>query len=422
MRILQIQIALVSVLALGACNKRNNSDLQHRDDPLTRGAEEEAPWHFHTGTGSIVDEITDSTSGKSIVVRASCELLTEAADPRCKEKVYFFTRSEINSFIGVARDVHKANLKGHLATVAGASTIAVVSGKAAAASAVSPGGQWITVGAGIVSGIAAVVVTWESYEAGKVLLQMKRIDQLMAEEAAFVNRCNHIRKDFLERAQALGVSIIFAKNGGDYIDGNEYRNSIKIEDDLYTRTLEYARKKSITSRQAYKEYFSAQCGQLPTTTLTKSERLFAADWAVVPEDVKQETILASNKVALQSRELIQLARFDSNDITSAPEKKSMETFMRQVSSDIQTIETKGNAKEKAALESFRKKYNRIIVQPRWGAWDIFSSEYYTYETATDQSKTNLHVYAIWSASAGAYQITMRPFFTEQLGIRESLFR
>ncbi len=420
-----IMISLTILLSLsfilGGCNKRQVSGLQHVDNPDTRGGSEALPWHFHTGEGYSVESYTNANSGSASVLRSKCDLDQETVDPNCKEKVYFFTRSEIDSFINMAKDVHDAHLKAHGGALATASTIAIISGKAAAAGFIAPDvtiSKVAAIGSGVAAGIAAIVVAWEGWQMSKILVQLQKIDVLMSEETEFVQRCGHLRKDFLDRAQKLGVSIVFAKNGGDYIDANEYRNAVKIENDLYDRTLAYARQKGVTTRQAYNDYFSTQCGQLPMVNLTRSDRLFASEWANVPEDLKQNALEVAKTIALKSAEPVQFTKFDGNDLTSNIDRQTINAALLQMAADIRAVESKGNAQEKAKLQEFRNKFQRIIVQPRWSMRDWFSNRYYA---AQDQNQHFLHVYAAYSWTGRSYDLSLRPYLVNELGVRESIF-
>jgi len=404
----------VMFLFMASCGQDQEANLSHIDDPETRGGTEELPWHFHTGEGYLVTDYSDFDTNKSVRVRSSCELTVdkEFLDPDCREKVYYFTRSEIMTYIGIAKDLYESKIETATATSMAVSTVAVISAKTAYAGLIAPDPTVITskliaAGAAVGAGIAGIVVAWQGKKIYEMLSLIGKIDDLLIAEELFIHRCGHVRKNFLSEAEKLGVTIIFPRRGGDFIPGSEYVESAAKEKALFTKTLDYARDNRITSRKAYKSYFVNQCGQLPMVQTSENAELFSIDWKNVPENIKQETLKTSQLLNLKSGSVIEFGKFDSNDLEPVKAQNRILAFLRNLNTKIKYLE-KNNPRK---LERLRKSVDKIMIQPVWKGWSLFSRKE-TFSRKTMQGKKYVFFNALWSWSGKDMEINSDEFFSK----------
>lgn len=237
----------------------------HVDDFRARGGDEEMPWHFHTGRGLLIETIHGPNGEILQQIRANCELSYD--NPDCMEKVFFFTEDEILGFVQAAVSAYESDLRTHQVGIAFSTAVVVWSGKVFLAGMVAPDPTVVTskivaVGAGLVAGVMAIVAAWEGKRIYEIHQTMAKIEELLAEERRYVNRCGHLSRNFLDRLAKLGVTIRFLKNGYDLISGHHYLDSIKREEELSERARTYARAKRMRYGDAYDAVFRDACGQV----------------------------------------------------------------------------------------------------------------------------------------------------------------
>ena len=421
MSAMKIYFMLILLLSV-QCRGRSLSNLDHVDDPAKRGAENAAPWHFHTGRGYSISEIKDSSTGEVRRILSHCDLNLVTPDSNCMEEVFFFDFNQISLAVDKARQTYENLFYQYTKTGAAYTALSVgivvttVKG-VVAAQAVVGAGQFAGAVTGVVGGLAASGFAIAAYFEGKSALEarnnMYAVQELIAEQIQFVNRCQHVSKDFLQRARDLGVMIIFPQKG-EYIPATDYLNSVREEEALYQRTLDYAVKNNRTANQAYNEFFLKQCGQLPIDGVGPVNDAFMEKWKFIPQSIAAEAISASKVINLRSGNMIEFANFDSNDFSSQGEKNAMMKALGNIETWFRKIDMGSSSADKAKLEAFRRDYKSIYIVPRWGRANA------PYEVTERIEGKVLYIHALWWAFYN-YQIDLRGFFKDKLGINPDTY-
>lgn len=420
-------IILILPLFVVQCKFRDASQVDHIDvNWQERGAESAAPWHFHTGVGMRfggggVDVMTGEVDKNAV----RCNVLTAKPGDGCKEKVYFYTADEITKLVNMAYDAFEKEMKLHAAMAAGSVAMVALISKGTATAAVIPEPAFskAIAAAGLVANSVLVLyITYETYKAIDRGRMMAKLNNLFDEEKAYVRRCEHVSKDFRTKAIDLGVHFQFLDNGGSWIDAIHYQESVKAELALYEATLKYATDKGISPDKAYQQYFSKQCGQLPSRYATPGEIRFKNQWSALPAAIGQNAIRASNAMKLDNGAMIEFLNFDSNDFNATGEQNSTVKFLKNIATAFESIDKNGTESEKAKLAKFRRDYKRVFIQTRWGRRDTFKSGYVHYDAVELSQGNDLFINALWWSWTSDYQISLKRFFSEKLGIDPARFQ
>ena len=370
-------------------------------------------WYFHSGEGFTEVEYRDPDSGELTKLRSPCELSRD--NPQCMEKVFYFSKTAILQFVNAARDYFDQKWQMHTGYAVAAGTAAFMTGKGAAATTGMP---VVSVGLWVTTGILGIVAAYEGYKVGEALYMLGQVDDLIAEEEAYVRRCGHMRKDFLRRASELGVKVVFDEEyGGQFVDSSHYLDGVKKEKEKLDYVLQMAAMSGMTSREAYEKLFLTSCDALPTRNWTPIDELFGKEWDHVSENIKRKSLKVARRMNLKNGGGIEFSNFGSRSFNSTKEQSSALDFLVQLDHAISRaeryaeLETREGEIAKAALEYFRTAFDGIIVEPRW---TTANSKYY--EVKSINGRNYLYFYLHWQHFVSAYSYKVDPYFKEELSI------
>lgn len=250
-----LKLFLISMVVLPThSHAKETEPMFHVDIPDERGAGESMPWHFHTGEGLYLNEIPSGSRRPPAKMYASCELRSD--DPECLEKVYFFKESEILYFVETAVKLYESDLESHEFGMALSSAVLLWTGKLFWAGLVAPDPTIIaskiaSLASGAVAGAMAIVTAWEGKKIIEIHEILSRVEAELAAERHYVQRCDHVSRDFLSRMAELGVEIKFLENAFDLIPPHHYFDTLRSDQRL------------IPSRETRDRAAELACGQLP---------------------------------------------------------------------------------------------------------------------------------------------------------------
>lgn len=271
---------------------------------------------------------------------------------------------------------------------AGAAIAALSARGALAASALPP--EPITKAGAIIGWVftagATAYVIYEGTQIARVSKEILAIADFIETESKFVERCQHVRKDFLEEAAKLGISLSFPANGGQFIDARDYQESLAKERQLYDQVSERAIRDRITTAEAYKKYFREECGQLPVVDVSPQDQQYKDPAKIIPEHIAARARDTDQSLDLLSRKPLYFAGWTSGDVYSNDQKDTLYRFFIHLKEQIE----KWKVKSPQAYQRFRTRYQEIYIKPRSRSW--FGGSQPISEQKTDHGTTTLIIY------------------------------
>ncbi len=377
--------------------------------------DEDEHWYFHTGEGYSVTEYPDMESGTMQKVWSRCTL--DEFNPFCQEKVYLFTKNEIMHFVNEARKIFEERLNSHTSNLALSSTVLVITSKAAYSGFVAPEPTMISkiiAGASaLAAGVAGVMVAWEGYEIKQVLDQVARIDHFFSEQSRYVQKCHHVRKDFLERAKELGITIVFAKYGSRLIDGEQFISGLKRERELAAETIAYAEENGITMGRAYNEYFLPRCGQMTYLQPTPLDQMLKGEGVVIPQDVIVKSMEVADEIGFTVGSPFEFTGFKEHHLTRQNGKLGIFDFFEKMQADNGWITDIGTQEEQKSFQRMKRDVTKIVIKRK----SRFGSNKKSYLVQKEAGKTILILYAHWSRELNTYRISWSEFLRDHYNLR-----
>lgn len=403
-RIVAIATPLMLVtIATSACLSPSASRLKHEDVPNERGADEAEPWHFHTGEGIRINEFEDERLEKKSTTSSSCDVLADDAEAYgCKERVYFFARSDIDQIVQSTTKVMDSEVQKHGANATAGAALAAATLVGSGVLTVAPEPVVSKTGAVIAYAISAGFATYSVYEFSKAVSisqQLKAIAKFMEDEELFTKKCKHVRKDFLEKAAGFGITFKFPRNAGQFISPKYYQQTLKEEQELYRRVSDLAVTKRLPTHKAYEQFFRDECGQLPVVNINQEDREFNNPNSVIPMDIKAQAIRLDQALKLLSNIPVSFSNFSSGDVYSNDQKDSLFSFLVRWRSDIDRIEDlPPEHPEKKNLENLRIRVHQILIKTAPQPWSTFGGKRTPFEWTQKEGKNYLTIFATRTGS------------------------
>lgn len=323
----------------------------------------EGLWVFHTGKGFSSVEFVDAENGRLREINSQCVIAFD--NPYCKEKVYAYRHDEVERYIQLSKRLYEERVNTHTSNLALGSSIVVISLRAAYSGLAAPDPTMLSkvfAGASVfAASIAGIVVVVEGWQLTQLFAKIKTIDDFFSEQASYLSRCGHVRKDFITEARHLGISFIFAENGGRFIPGDVFLAAKDSEQQLLQDTIAYANENGVPIRRAYKDFFIHQCGHVAKIYPDDVLRRLSAE-AIVPQPLVERALQVSQKLSLKGSIEIEFSGFQARQLKSSDALASISRLFTQMEADLEWVERFGSTTDKNQLKKLQMTLKRIVIK------------------------------------------------------------
>ena len=244
------------------------------------------------------------------------------------------------------------------------------------------------------------------YEGFQNVSSIKSIDEFFIEQKEHLQKCGHLKYDFVEKAKELGVQLPFSRNNFTLLKPHTYLYYLENLEKLKTEEEDSevhrkAREKKITLRESYENYASQNCG-FPPVLGYKEEESF----------IRQESYLLTNQEAEEVESLKE--KFQVNLVFLPHNNLDKMSFLKSFSSWLE-----GDKKRREVLS----KAFEVVVHHE------VSLEPKKYEVYFLEGKLYVDLYPGFRQKPASYKLSVSlteyadmdlPFFT--LGFDDTLLK